>query len=205
MNKVLSIVCPAWFGKTGRSLASQYIRPLRGADFKILKFAMVLFLFLSALLSEAQDYLVGVRGGASFESGAGYFRQTDVFVGRYLPWQWDSYFGLSFKPRVEASLGWLDGGSKDGVVGTAGPVIELREGKFPVTLEGGVSLTGLSRYDFEEKDLGGWFQFTDHVGLDWHITKCFTVGWRYQHMSNAGIYRCNPGLNLQVLSVSYRF
>ena len=56
-----------------------------------------------------------------------------------------------------------------------------------------------------DSDLGGWFEFTDHVGLNWHITKQFTVGWRYQHMSNAGIYARNPGLNLQMLSVSYSF
>jgi hypothetical protein len=41
--------------------------------------------------------------------------------------------------------------------------------------------------------------------LDWHITKDFTVGWRYQHMSNAGIYKHNPGLNLMMLSASYSF
>jgi lipid A 3-O-deacylase len=146
-----------------------------------------------------------VLGGSSFESDAGYFRQADIFAGRNLPWQWDSYFGLSFKPRVEISAAWLSGGSEDGFVGTLGPAIELRKGKFPVTLEGGVSPTFLSRYNFSEKDLGGRFQFTDHIGLDWHLTKFFTVGWRYQHMSNAGIYNHNPGLNLQMLSTSYNF
>jgi hypothetical protein len=172
-----------------------------------MKRILVLLLLLLSIADRvgAQDYLVGVRGGTSFQSNAGYFRQADVFAGRYLPWQWDSYFGLSFKPRVEASAGWLSGGSEDGFVGTLGPVIELREGKFPVTLEGGVSPTLLSRYNFSDKDLGGRFQFTDHLGLDWHITKDFTVGWRYQHMSNAGIYKHNPGLNLMMLSASYSF
>jgi hypothetical protein len=171
----------------------------------MLFFAITCFLCLPALPGEAQNYLVGVRGGASLDEHTGYFRQTDVFVDRYLPWEWNSYFGLSFKPRVEASLGWLSGGSKDGVVGTVGPVIELREGKFPVTLEGGVSFSGLSRYDFEEKDLGGTFEFTDHIGVNWHVTKCFTLGCRFQHMSNAGIYKHNPGLNLEMLSASFRF
>jgi hypothetical protein len=172
-----------------------------------MKKILVLLLLLLSIAGhvKAQDYLVGVRGGASFESDAGYFRQADVFAGRYLPWQWDSYFGLSFKPRIEASAGWLSGGSEDGFVGTLGPVIELRKGKFPVTLEGGVSPTLLSRYNFNEKDLGGRFQFTDHIGLDWHLTKCFTVGWRYQHMSNAGIAEPNPGLNMEMFSASYSF
>jgi|HubBroStandDraft_2_1064218.scaffolds.fasta_scaffold371398_1 lipid A 3-O-deacylase len=166
---------------------------------------LLLLLLSMACDVGAQDYLVGVRGGSSFEGNAGYFRQADIFAGGNLPWQWDSYFGLSFKPRVEASAGCLSGGSKDGFVGTLGPVIELREGEFPVTLEGGVSPTLLSRYNFSERNLGGRFEFTDHLGLDWRITKYFTAGWRYQHMSNAGIYKHNPGLNLQMLSASYRF
>jgi lipid A 3-O-deacylase len=78
-------------------------------------------------------------------------------------------------------------------------------GKLPVTLEGGISLTALSRFEFPDRDLGGWFEFTDHAGLNWHINKQFTVGWRYQHMSNAGFYKRNPGLNLQMLSASYTF
>jgi hypothetical protein len=205
MNKVLFSLYPVRLSKMRHSLTSQYSRPFCRAGFKILKFTMMFFVLSPAWSGKAQDYLVGVRGGTSLDSHVGYFRQTDIFVDRYLPWEWNSYFGLSFKPRVEASMGWLDGGSQNGVVGTMGPVIELREGKFPVTLEGGVSLSGLSRYDFSQKNLGGWFEFTDHIGLNWHITKCFTVGCRFQHMSNAGIYRHNPGLNLEVLSASYRF
>jgi len=164
-----------------------------------------LLLFSIACRSEGQDYLVGIRGGTSFEKETGYFRQVDAFAGINLPWRWNSYSGLYFKPRLEASAGWISGGGGDGFIGTLGPVIELHKGKFPVTLDFGASPTVLSRYDFKQRDLGGWFQFSDHVGLDWHITNYFTVGWRFQHMSNAGIFERNPGLNLQMLSASYSF
>lgn len=172
-----------------------------------MKKVVILFvlLFSRACYVGAQDYLVGARGGSSFETDAGIFRQADIFAGWNLPWHWDPCLGLNLKPRVEASAGCLSGGQEDGFVGTLGPVVELNEGKIPVTLEGGVSPTLLSRYDFSERDLGGRFEFTDHLGFDWHVTKCFTVGWRFQHMSNAGIYRHNPGLNLQMLSSSYSF
>jgi len=154
---------------------------------------------------EAEDFLVGARGGTSFEKDAGNFRQVEAFEGVNLPWRCNSGFGLSFQPRVEVSEGCIDGGSEGGFIGTLGPVIELRERRFPVTLDFGVSPTLLSRYNFNQRDLGGRFQFTDHAGLDLHITKYFTVGWRFQHMSNAGIYKRNPGLNLQMLSASYSF
>lgn len=165
----------------------------------------LLILFSPACQIKAQNYLVGVRGGTSFESDAGEIQQADLFAAKYLPWIWGSGNRLTIKPRWEASVGFLHDNGQQGFVGTSGPILELRAGKFPVTLEGGVSLTALSRYEFPDRDLGGWFQFTDHVGLNWHITKQFTVGWRYQHTSNAGICRRNPGLNLQMLSASYAF
>ena len=163
------------------------------------------FLLSLAYNSQAQDYLVGVRGGTSFENDAGDFQQVDVYAGRYLPWLWGYENGLNFKPRVEASAGWLHSEGESGFVGSLGPLVELRIKKFPITVEGGVSLTALSRSSFPERNLGGWFEFTDHVGINWHITKQLTIGWRYQHMSNAGIYNHNPGLNLQMLSASYSF
>lgn len=176
-------------------------RLLTGIGFGLFSF----FLLMFACPSQAQDYVVGVRGGSSFEDDAGDFQQVDVFAGRYLPWLWGSTNGVSFKPQVQASGGWLHNNSDNGFVGTLGPVIELQIRKFPVTLEGGASLSALSRSDFPQRNLGGWFEFTDHLGFNWHITKQLTLGWRYQHMSNAGIYKKNPGLNLQMLSMSYSF
>lgn len=171
----------------------------------IIKLAATVLLLLLAFHGEAQNYLAGVRGGTSFESHAGNFQQVDIYAGRYLPWLWGPANGLNFKPRWEASAGWLHDESKEGVVGATGPVIEMRYKNFPLTLEGGVYLSALSQYQFPERDLGGWFEFTDHLGVNWHMRKQFTIGWRYQHMSNAGIYSKNPGLNLQMLSATYNF
>jgi lipid A 3-O-deacylase len=81
----------------------------------------------------------------------------------------------------------------------------LRKGKFPLTLEGGASPTFLSRHDFGEKDFGDNVQFTSHPGVNWDITQHFNVDWRFQHMSNAGLSGHNPGLNLLIMSASYRF
>lgn len=155
--------------------------------------------------AKAQNYLIGVRGGTSFECDAGRFQQGDVFGAKYLPWLWGWGNGLNLKPRWDASAGWLNNEGREAFVGTTGPALELRVGKFPVTLEAGAAFTALSRSQFPDRDLGGWFQFTEGVGLDWHFTKRCALGWRFQHMSNASIYRQNPGLNLQMLSFSYSF
>jgi lipid A 3-O-deacylase len=180
-------LCPNHFSREARSVVASLL---------VISFAA---------RGQAQDYLVGARGGISFENDACCFRQAEAFAGIDLPWQWNASFGLALKPRVEMSGGCLNYEDENGFVGTLGPVIELGYRKFPVTLEGGISPTFLSKYNFALRDLGGRFQFTDHIGLDWHITKNFTVGWRFQHMSNAGIYHHNPGLNLQMLSIGYNF
>ena len=166
--------------------------------------ACALGLFSSANSVKAQVY-IGLRGGTSLDDCAGYFRQTEVFSGIDLPWQWEPGFNWSLTPRIEASAGWLSGGSKDGFIGTLGPAMELRKGRFPLTLEGGASPTFISRYKYGEKDFGGRFQFTDHIGLNLYVSEHLVIGLRFQHMSNAGIYRGNPGVNIEGLTTSYSF
>jgi lipid A 3-O-deacylase len=166
---------------------------------------LLLLLFSAVNRSASQNYLIGVRGGASLDCDPGRFRQVEGFAGWNLPWKWNTRFDFNLLPRLESSAGVLDGGSEAGFVGTAGPVLELRRKFFPLSIEGGASPTFLSRYRFETKDLGGRFQFTDHIGLDWHFKENFDIGCRFQHMSNAGIYKHNPGLNLEMLTADYTF
>jgi hypothetical protein len=106
---------------------------------------------------------------------------------------------------VDVSAGWITGGHEDAFIGKLEPIVELHFGKFPVYFEGGFSPTFLSRHVFDAKNLGDDVQFTSHVGVDWEITKRFTVGWRIQHMSNGGFAHPNPGINFEMLSVSYGF
>jgi lipid A 3-O-deacylase len=154
---------------------------------------------------EATNYMVGVRGGATFWQDPGNFQQADIFAAKYLSWTWGDEDGWNLKPRWEVSAGWLHNEAQQGFDITTGPVLELRHGDFPVTLEGGISPSALTRSEFPDRNLGGWFEFTDHLGVNWHINDQFTIGWRYQHMSNGGIYKHNPGVNLQMLSASYSF
>jgi hypothetical protein len=93
----------------------------------------------------------------------------------------------------------------DAAAGTLGPLLALGRERFPISVEGGSGPTLLSRWDFETKDFGDPVQFTSHIGLYWDIAQHWRLGYRFQHMSNAGISQRNPGLNLQVMALSYRF
>jgi lipid A 3-O-deacylase len=150
-------------------------------------------------------WTVGTRGGLSYNGTENQFQQVEAFADMNLPWKWDFYSDWRFQPRIDASAGWLRGEHADAFIGTAGPLVELRKGKFPLALEGGSSPTILSRDRFGSRDFGERFQFTSHIGLTWYVTEHISVGYRFQHMSNAGIANPNPGLNLQMLELSYSF
>ena len=167
--------------------------------------AFSLLLLTVARACADDEFLAGIRGGVSLYGGSDHFSQIETVAAWRPRCQWDFYSNWSLGFRVEGSAGWINGQGVDAFIGTLGPVIELRKGNFPVILEGGVSPTLLSRYRFGTMSFGDDFQFTSHIGLRWEITKHFSVAWQIQHMSNASIAHPNPGLDSQLISVSYGF
>lgn len=154
----------------------------------------------------AQDFLtLGARGGLSFNSSANRFQQGEAFADFDLPWHWNFCSDWRLQPKIDASAGWLDGEHLAAFVGTTGPRMELSYGKFPLALEGGSNPTILSRDHFGSVNFGDRFQFTSYIGMTWHITDHVSLGYRFQHMSNAGLASPNPGLNFEMLELSYHF
>ncbi|HWW00564.1 MAG TPA: acyloxyacyl hydrolase [Candidatus Acidoferrum sp.] len=156
----------------------------------------------------AQDFSLesaGVRGGASFTSATRNFHQAEAFVNCNLPWDWNVDSRWRLKSRLDLSAGWLADPGGDAAVVTLGPTLALARNHFPLSFEGGVSPTLLSRSDFGTKDFGLLFQFTSHVGLNAELGRRVRIGYRFQHMSNSGLGNPNPGLNLHFLAVSYKF
>lgn len=165
-----------------------------------------LLLFFVSFRAEAQDFFAGVRGGTSLETSNGRFYQAEAFAGWNTPWRWNFCSKWSLRPQVDISAGGLSGKGEDAFVGTLSPIlVELRYGTFPLALEGGGGPTWLSHYTFGAKDFGEPLQFTTHIGLTWDVTKNFTLGFRFQHMSNAGLASPNPGLNMEMVTFRFNF
>lgn len=148
---------------------------------------------------------VGARGGASATSRAHNFHQAEAFANLNLPWNWNLEHDWVLQSRLDVSLGWLADPGGNAVVTTLGPSLWLGKKDFPLSFEAGVSPTAVSRSVFATKNFGGLFQFTSHVGLNVDLPGRFRIGYRFQHMSNAGIGDTNPGLNLHMLAVGCRF
>jgi lipid A 3-O-deacylase len=171
-----------------------------------LSFLLCCLLTVGYCRADAPDFLsVGARGGFSFNAGNHRFSQSEAFADFDLPWQWNFYSDWRLQPRIDVSTGYLGNQTTSAFIGTAGPLLELRKGNFPLALEGGSSPTVISRYRFGSTDFGGGFQFTSHIGLTWYITDHLSMGCRFQHMSNAGLAKPNPGLNVGMLELSYHF
>ena len=149
---------------------------------------------------------IGARGG--FSSGSvrtASFFQAELFAEWNLPLRTESDSGWFLQPKVSLSGGWLGGNGVNAVVGTAGPAFVFGQRRFPLSLEGGVSPTLLSQYQFGSADFGQTLQFTTYLGLNLDLTRHWRLGYRHQHMSNGGLARENPGLNLNMFALSYAF
>lgn len=171
---------------------------------KLLFVALAIFCFPMASPAERLGLAeVGARAGMSDSNNDQYFEQYEFFTSHNLPWSWDLPGGWVFATRLNITVGALLSSGSTAFIATAGPGLNFSWHKFSIFA--GLSPTYLSKEKFEVEDFGGEFHFTSHVGLSYQFLKGYAAGYRIQHLSNAGIYDSNPGLNLHVLELKYVF
>ncbi len=149
----------------------------------------------------AVGFRVGFDDGRNDEDLA----QYEGFVHHDLPWAWSFASDWSLGTCIELNAGVLDGGGETAFVGSIGPVINLKTFDARLAAWGGINATWISEDTFGEEDFGGAFQFTSHIGISLQPIRPMSIGYRFQHMSNAGINSQNPGLNLHMLEIAYHF
>jgi hypothetical protein len=147
----------------------------------------------------------GGRFGFPVTDGSEGFRAAEGFINCDLPLSWDLGSDFRLKSRLDFTAGWLARGGEDAATTSAGLTMALKYNKWPLWLELGSSPTYISRHEFGGRDLGGPLQFNTHIGLAWEMTRRWRLEYRYQHISNAGIDKRNPGLNLQGIGLGYLF
>jgi|SRR4051812_20504239 hypothetical protein len=147
---------------------------------------------------------IGVRSGFSIGHNDHSFYQTELFSG-WSPTIWHLGSNWNLRPRIELTAGYLLNHRLSGFVGTCGPELSLQYKDFPVRFDVGVRPTILTRDRFESRSFGVQFQITSHAGLEWEFIPRWTLGYRFQHMSNSGLSARNPGLNTQLFGLGYQF
>ncbi|NBB78489.1 MAG: hypothetical protein GVY36_03470 [Verrucomicrobia bacterium] len=122
------------------------------------------------------------------------------------PWSWTVREKYEMDLGFEFGLGVLDGEGETAVFGHIGPSLGVSLGDLlPLgfVISSGPAL--LSEHAFSDLDLGGTFQFISAVGFDYAVTEDWNIGYRYLHISNAGLHDKNPGMNLHAATVSHNF
>ncbi|MGZ0709178.1 acyloxyacyl hydrolase [Coraliomargarita sp. W4R53] len=121
------------------------------------------------------------------------------------PWSWEFSNGYELNVEFELMGGVLDGEDTTGGFFKIAPQLRLQSQSFPLELVVSSGPSYLTEKHYGDLDFGGHFQFTSAAGLDWQLNEDWTLGYRYQHTSNAGIYDVNDGFNLHSFALAYNF
>jgi hypothetical protein len=147
----------------------------------------------------------GVRAGAAGD-GWGRIRQVEIFAARQvLPVEIDLGRKWYLRDQLELAVGWMGDNVANGALMKAGLALVAGQEKGPVSFQIGFSPTYISEDKFETKDFGSHLQFTTHAGVNFHLNSKYSIGYLLEHMSNGGLSRPNPGLNVHLLSFTCRF
>lgn len=170
--------------------------------------APLLFGILATLLAsteaKADDNIVALQIGMPAEDQQLNIVTTDIKF-YHMFWQWG-------ESGCQLGLGGRGGMLKVGGESTArfgaGGRIECQWNNWFIWTSGEV--IWLDQYQFGKrgngfKNYGGPFQFTPGIGLGYAITNNWLIGYQYEHMSNASMYRPNPGLDSHLIYIEYRF
>jgi hypothetical protein len=175
---------------------------------------------IAALLLALSSTALAVDG-MSFEYGKSNSTNADVKLYRLgVQWDWGVHWlnagSYSLGGYWDVSAGYWENNSANKSTSSLGdfgftPVFRWQEtrphGVSPYAeLAVGVHfLTTTSVSD--QRKFGSSFQFGDHVGVGLRFGDRgeYDIGYRYQHLSNAGIKEPNQGINFNQLRLQYHF
>jgi hypothetical protein len=161
---------------------------------------------LQALSGSAGDMQIGLRGGTenSKSNLDEDYHAVEVYLLRPLPWSLRLAKQAALSSRFDFGATYLAGGGEKSGMLAAGADLVLGLWDGGGEFEIGFRPTWLFDHTYGDDNFGGGMQFTSHAGLaiSW---QCLVFNYRLQHTSNAGIYENNPGLNLHMVGLGYRF
>ncbi len=188
------------------------------------KFCALLFLSLSLFLPEVghsqepqkptefELISVGIRGGINLIPGGippgeyEDFQQYDVFGIVGFPGKWDTLWGVEGRYLWYTSAGVIRAAGDEGFITTFGPGLAFTKLDWDLTLEMGTGGVIVSDDTFGAQDFGGKIQFLAHGALSYHFPQHISLGWRFQHYSDATLYgQGNRGVDFHLLELRYGF
>lgn len=146
----------------------------------------------------------GLRAGVDAEKRINLV-SYELFGEIDMDWSWNLSDSLRLNLDIETAIGGLYGESEHAVYGRMAPIAKLHLGDSPVTIVLSSGPSFYSKDTFDDYDIGGHFQFTTSVGLNWSFDDAWAASYRFQHTSNANLTEPNPGLDMHTVSIAYTF
>ena len=151
-----------------------------------------------------EKFDAGFRYGLSDHRNEEYFHKYEFFFNWYLPWAWRPKSGWIIASRLDFTGAALHAAETTGFLGSVGPALAIRKTGWIVGIDLGISPAFLSEDWYGREDLSGHIQFLTHGGISLFPIRNLSIGYEYQHISNADIQQPNPGLNMHHIEISYR-
>jgi hypothetical protein len=179
------------------------LRPIRVLQ------CLLLFGVGTGLAAADGIHIVGVGADASLSGTVNghKFEQYDLDLRLSLPWEWHLPLGVMLVPQIDTAGSYMSSQGDSGFALFGGAAFSFSREIVPglsLFAEVGTGGTLLTRHDFGVINLGGPFQFTHHFSAGFQ-TGNLVLAARFQHMSNAHIYASNPGVDLRMVQLEYRF
>ena len=173
---------------------------------------LTLFLTAPSYCRAIEIEAVGIRGGINLDhvgippTEKYDFYQTDVFMVLALPWSWQYPSGWEVSWRVNTAAGILWGGGDTAGIAELGPGIAFYKPSWRMMIDLGAGLAALTRYHFDEQNMGGPVQIVGHGGLSFDLGWNLFAGWRFHHISDATFYgKHSKGVDINFLELRYHF
>jgi hypothetical protein len=103
------------------------------------------------------------------------------------------------------AVGALNGADKTAMIGSFSPGAVLTRPGSRLSILANIGLVFVSEDDFGDQAIGSPLQFGLYAGASYHLGRGVRLSYRYRHLSNAGLFRPNPGLEMHFLGLSYHF
>ncbi|MDA0989994.1 MAG: acyloxyacyl hydrolase [Verrucomicrobia bacterium] len=141
------------------------------------------------------------------------FTQFLAFVSYELPYGQRLEDNWWFFCHWDVAAGVISDSVNESFIGSMGPRLGYTKGWFVFDI--GTRLTYVDHMDLgvndfnprsmTNRDLDGPIHFQSHIRLGAILFDKLEIGGRLQHMSNAGMYDRNPGLDLILIDAAWRF
>jgi hypothetical protein len=152
-----------------------------------------------------EAFVIGARAGINDNRNEERFTKYEIFVNYTLPWVWRSKGGWIVAPKIDLTAAALHAAGTTGFLGSLGPALTVTKEEGRLAFELGISPAYLGEDIYGKEDLSGHIQFLSHGGVTIRLIQSLSIGYVFQHVSNADIQQPNPGLNMHNVQIGYSF